>query len=243
MIFPQVLQPAILLRRYKRFLADVELADGTRLTLHCPNTGSMRNCQTPGSRIWYTDSSHELRKYPCTWQIVENGFGQFVGVNTALANLLVVEAIQNGRIRELQVYEKLETEVGYGEQNSRIDILLSNTDRNRSTSDKCYVEIKNVSLALDRRRAVFPDAVTLRGHKHLQELMLMRAQGHRAVMVFCVQISDVDAVAPADDIDPEYGRLFRLAAASGIEVLAYRADFDIGRSTISLGTGMTVELR
>ncbi len=242
MIFPQVLQPAILQRRYKRFLADVELPDGTSITLHCPNTGSMRNCQTPNSRVWYTNSANKLRKYPCTWQIVENASGQIVGVNTGLANQLVVEAIQNGRIRELQGYEKLETEVSYGEQGSRIDILLRNTVRNPSASDKCYVEIKNVSLAADRRLALFPDAVTVRGHKHLQELMLMRAQGHRAVLLFCVQISAVEAVAPADDIDPEYGRLLRLAAASGVEVLAYRADFDLAKSTISLNTGITVEL-
>ena len=242
MIFPQVLQPAILLRRYKRFLADVELQDGTSITLHCPNTGSMLNCQSPNSRVWYTNSPNKLRKYPCTWQIVENAFGQFVGVNTGLANQLVVEGIQNGRIRELQDYEKLETEMGYGEQNSRIDILLTNANSNRLTSDKCYVEIKNVSLAVDRRRAAFPDAVTLRGHKHLHELMLMRAQGHRAVMLFCVQISEVDTVGPADNIDPEYGRLLRLAAASGVEVLAYRVDFDLAKSVISLTTGIAVEL-
>lgn len=242
MIFPQVLQPAILLRRYKRFLADVELPDGTHITLHCPNTGSMRNCQTPQSRVWYTDSSNSLRKYPCTWQVVENSYGQYVGVNTGLANQLVVEAIQNGRIRELQGYNSLETEVRYGEQSSRIDILLGNTDRNQSAADRCYVEVKNVSLATGRNHAVFPDAVTLRGHKHLRELMLMRAQGHRAVLLFCVQISGVEAVAPADDIDPEYGKLLRLAANSGVEVLAYRADFDLSNSVISLNTGITVEL-
>lgn len=242
MQFDPPLQPAILVRRYKRFLADVRLPDGTCITLHCPNTGSMKNCQTPGSPVWYTDSGNSKRKYPCTWQIVENENGQRVGVNTGLANKLVVEAIQTGRIRELQGFSELATEVPYGENRSRIDILLEATDTNASTPAKCFVEVKNVSLAVERGQAIFPDAVTLRGHKHMQELMLMREQAHRAVLLFCVQISDVDTVAPADLIDPEYGRLLRQAAVQGVEVLAYRAEFDLAHSRITLNTGIVVDL-
>lgn len=240
MQFPQALQSAKLVRRYKRFLADVELENGECITLHCPNTGSMKNCQTPGSRVWFTDSGNSKRKYPCTWQIVENADGQLVGVNTGLANQLVVEALQAGRVRELQGFTRLATEVPYGDQNSRIDIVLEFPAGTAPAT--CYIEVKNVSLGTGARRAAFPDAVTLRGHKHLQELMLMRKQGHRAVLCFCVQISDVDVVVPADEIDPEYGRLLRQAAAEGVEVLAYRTDFDLVQSAITLSTGIAVDL-
>lgn len=242
MLFSQTLQSAILVRRYKRFLVDVELENGDCLTLHCPNTGSMRNCQTPGSQVWFTDSGNKQRKYPCTWQIVKNADGQLVGVNTGLANQLVVEAIQAGRIGELQGFTSLAREVPYGDQSSRIDILLQMSAEEGAAPASCYVEVKNVSLGIGARRAAFPDAVTLRGHKHLQELMLMRKQGHRAVLIFCVQISDVAVVVPADEIDPEYGRLLRVAAAAGVEVLAYRADFDLVNSGITLNTGIAVEL-
>lgn len=243
MQFDRPLQPAILIQRYKRFLADVRLPNGECITLHCPNTGSMRNCQTPGSRVWYTDSGNSKRKYPCTWQIVENEDGQLVGVNTGLANKLVVEAIQVGRVPELAGFTRLATEVAYGENRSRIDILLETTNGDALAPAKCFVEVKNVSLAVEPGRAIFPDAVTARGHKHMQELMLMRAQGQRAVLLFCVQISDVGIVAPADSIDPEYGRLLRQAAARGVEVLAYRAEFDLAHSCITLNTGIAIDLQ
>lgn len=242
MQFPQSLQSAILIKRYKRFLADVRLDDGREITLHCPNTGSMQNCQTPGSKVWFTDSGNSKRKYPCTWQLVQNGAGQLVGVNTGLANQLVVEAIRSGQVVELQGYRKLATEVPYGDQNSRIDILLSESANSAADSGQCFVEVKNVSLAIGGGRAIFPDAVTLRGHKHLQELMLMRQQGHRAVLCFCVQISGVDCVAPADAIDPEYGRLLRMALRQGVEVLAYRATFDTANSCITLNSGIVADL-
>ena len=242
MIFPQALQSAILLQRYQRFLADVRLADGQIKTLHCPKTGSMLNCQAPGSKVWFTDSGNSKRKYPCTWQLVENSAGQLVGVNTGLANQLTVAAIQTGVVTELAGYAKLATEVAYGEQGSRIDILLSNSGQAGAPAAECFVEVKNVSLAVGPQRAIFPDAVTLRGQKHLQELMLMRKQGHRAVLLFCVQISGIQAVAPADAIDPVYGKMLREAVAQGVEVLAYRAEFDIPNSGITLSTGIAVDL-
>lgn len=238
MQFPEPLQHATLLTRYKRFMADVRCDNGEQITLHCPNTGSMKNCQTPGSSVWFTDSGNPKRKYPCTWQIVENTDGQLVGVNTGLANKLVADAIAENLIAELAGFESLQTEVKYGNQNSRIDILLGNT----AAEESCFVEVKNVSLAVGNRHAIFPDAVTTRGHKHLQELMLMRSEGHRAVLFFCVQISAVDSVSPADTIDPEYGRLLRQAVASGVEVLAYGAEFDLAKSRINLSRKLAVRL-
>lgn len=241
MQFPAPLQEATLIQRYKRFLADVRLGNGEVRTLHCPNTGSMRNCSDPDSTVWFTDSGNNQRKYPCTLQLVTNAAGQLVGVNTALANPLVVEAIRDGHLAELQGYAALATEVKYGDQNSRIDILLSAPTENRLAA-RCYVEVKNVSLATGGARALFPDAVTARGHKHLQELMLMRAQGHRAVLCFCVQISGVESVAPADEIDPEYARLLREAAANGVEVLAYGASVNLAQSRLRLDRRLRVDL-
>lgn len=234
------LLPAILVKRYKRFLADVQLPNGEITTLHCPNTGSMKNCQQTGSRVWYTDSGNPQRKYPCTWQIVEVDEKYLVGINTALANGLVAEAIDNSTIRQLPPADVLKREVKYGEQGSRIDLYLEYA--NGSDSDKCYVEVKNVSLGMSAGLGVFPDAVTSRGQKHLRELMLMRDQGFRAVLFFCVQHTGIDRVEPADDIDPDYGVLLREAHSRGVEILAYRAKFDLNNSTIALAEEIPVQL-
>ncbi len=230
MRFDSTLQEARLLKRYKRFLADIEFPNGATTTIHCPNTGSMKNCQEPGSRIWYTTSSNAKRKYPITWQIVEVQAECKVGINTNLANKLVLEAIELGVISQLQGFSTIRTEVPYGEQNSRIDILLESQPSNAV----CFVEVKNVSLGVGEGLGLFPDAVTTRGQKHLQELMVMRRTGKRAVLLFCVQHEGIDRVAPADAIDAEYGRLLRQAVSEGVEVLAYGANFNIAASTISL---------
>lgn len=240
MQFSEPLQQAILIKRYKRFLADIELANGENITIHCPNTGSMKNCQQAGSRVWYTDSGNPKRKYPCTWQLVEADSGDLVGINTSLANKLVHEAIGAGVITELASYARIRTEVAYGEQGSRIDLLLDSPEQDAVPA--CYVEVKNVSLGIGRGMGLFPDAVTSRGQKHLQELMHMHEQGCRAVLLFCVQHSGIEKLAPADEIDPEYSRLLRLAASSGVEVLAYGAEFDVTRSTIKLGRKIPVIL-
>ncbi|GJM12196.1 MAG: sugar fermentation stimulation protein [Pseudohongiella sp.] len=226
------LQAGVLIRRYKRFLADITTERGESITIHCPNTGSMKNCQEPGSRVWYTDSENPKRKYACTWELVEVDKQHIVGINTAMANKLVHEAIVSNSIAELAGYENLRSEVAYGEQKSRIDLLLEGTASEAEA--QCYVEVKNVSLGLDDGLGSFPDAVTTRGQKHLQELLHMHTLGHRAVLLFCVQHSGIERIAPADDIDPEYGRLLREVAAKGVEVLAYRAEFDLQNSQISL---------
>jgi len=208
------LTPGTLIRRYKRFLADVDLDDGTTVTAHCPNSGSMKGCAAPGSRVYLSRSSNPGRKYPFTWELVESD-GFWAGINTSLPNRLVHEAIENGTAIELQGYEAIRAEVPYGEH-SRIDLLLE------SPVQRCFVEVKNVTL-VENNRALFPDAVTTRGQKHLNELMRVVREGDRGVIFFTVQRGDGCTVSPADDIDPEYGRLLRLAIQSGVEAFAYRA--------------------
>ena len=211
------LYPAQLLRRYKRFLADLELPDGRGLTVHCPNTGSMKNCLQPGGNCWYSGSDNPKRKYPHTLEVVTPPDGDLAGINTARANDLVEEAIGNGVIRELQGYRQWRREVAYGEEKSRIDFLLD------GGGQSCFVEVKNVTLCEGRGHGLFPDAVSERGTKHLRELMQMVRQGHRAVLLFCVQHTGIRQVAPADTIDPAYGKTLREAAAVGVEILAYQA--------------------
>ena len=226
------LQEGVLLKRYKRFLADITTQAGESITIHCPNTGSMKNCQEPGSRIWYSDSENPNRKYACTWELVEVDNKHIVGINTGLANKLVHEAITSNRIIELTTYESIRTEVAYGEQKSRIDLLLEGTAKDPDAL--CYVEVKSVSLGLGDGLGSFPDAVTTRGQKHLQELLHMHSLGHRAVLLFCVQHSGIRRIIPADNIDPEYGRLLREVASKGVEVIGYRADFDVQNSRVML---------
>jgi sugar fermentation stimulation protein A len=204
-----------LVRRYKRFLADVILEDGSPVTVHCPNSGSMKGCAVPGSRVFLSRSPNPRRAYPLTWELVESD-GFWAGINTSLPNRLAREAIENGTVTELQGYDSIRPEVPYGER-SRIDLLLE------GPSGRCYVEVKNVTL-VEGRRALFPDAVTLRGQKHLNELMRVVREGDRGVIFFTVQRGDGESVSPADAIDPEYGRLLRLVVQSGVEALAYRAE-------------------
>lgn len=219
MKFLQALEAGRLIRRYKRFLVDVELDSGATITAACPNTGSMLGCNVPGSRVWLTASDSPTRKYRHTWELVEAQPGVMVGINTGYPNRLVIEAIRAGIIKELSGYGEIKTEVRYGKENSRIDILLAG----HSNKPRCYVEVKNVTAAVENGIALFPDAVSERGSKHLRELMAMGAAGFRSVLVFCVQRSDVHQVRPADGIDPVYGKTLRQALAHGVEVLAYRA--------------------
>jgi sugar fermentation stimulation protein A len=206
--------PGTLIRRYKRFLADVLLEDGSTVTVHCPNSGSMKGCAIPGSNVYVSRSSNPSRAYPFTWELVKaDGF--WAGINTSLPNHLVRESIDNGTAKELQGYDTIRAEVPYGER-SRIDLLLE------STRQRCFVEVKNVTL-VENGQALFPDAVTTRGQKHLNELMRVVREGDRGVIFFTVQRGDGQSVSPADAIDPEYGRLLRLAMQNGVEALAYRA--------------------
>lgn len=218
MNFDKTLLEARLIRRYKRFLADVELPSGARVTAHTPNTGSMRGCCNPGARVWLLDTENPARKYPLSWELVEAAGGVIVGINTGIANTLVREGITNGSISELQDYQSIRTEVAYGNEKSRIDLLLEDDLRG-----KCYVEVKNVTMA-ENHTGYFPDAVSLRGTRHLRELAAMAGNGHRAVIFFCIQRSDVTELRPADMIDPLYGTTLRQVLDEGVEALAYQAD-------------------
>jgi len=215
MRLPSPLHSGRLIRRYQRFLADIKLDDGTIVTAHCPNSGSMKGCSMPGSRVLLSRSDKPGRRCPFTWELVEVG-GGWVGINTGLPNNLVREGIERGIVAELQGYASIRGEVRYGGENSRIDLLLE------GNTERCYVEVKNVTL-VEGGRALFPDAVTTRGQKHLRELMAVVRSGDRGVIFFVVQHHDGESVAPADAIDPEYGRLLRLATGGGVEALAYRA--------------------
>ena len=218
MEFTTPLIEATLLRRYKRFLADVRLGDGEVITVHTANTGSMLGCAEPGSRVWLSRSESTTRKYPYSWEITETTAGVLVGINTALPNTLVQEAIEAGVIGELQGYGSLRGEVPFGSERSRIDWLLEDDGKGA-----CYVEVKNVTAAV-ADTAFFPDAVSARGAKHLRELMGVVAAGQRGVLCFCVQRRDVAAVRPADEIDAVYGETLREALRNGVEVIAYQAD-------------------
>ena len=223
MRFPSALEEGVLLQRYKRFLADVRLADGSIITLHCPNTGAMTNCAEPGSRVWFTMSNNAGRKYPGTWEIVETAARHRIGINTGRANALVREALEKKLIRSLEQYRVIQSEVRYGVENSRIDFRLSDS----ATGDPdCFVEVKSVTLLLENGCGAFPDAVTARGLRHLRELIEMRKQGYRAMLLFCVQHSGIVQVQPADHIHPQYGALLRVAAAEGVEIMAMGAQFE-----------------
>lgn len=204
-----------LLKRYKRFLADIELEDGVEMTIHCPNTGSMRHCAEPGYFVWFSDSQNPKRKYACTWELAEDFSGHLIGINTNNANKLVKEALADAVIDELNGYENVQSEVKYGDENSRIDFLLTHPEQ-----PDCYVEVKSVTL-LEEGHGWFPDAVSTRGQKHLRELMAMRERGHRAVLLFCVQHTGITAVSPAAQIDPDYGAILAEAVSAGVEVLVY----------------------
>lgn len=219
MLLPSPLIEGRLIRRYKRFLADVELAGGSRVTAHCPNTGSMLGCAEPGYRVWLSRSANPLRKYPLTWELVEVDGGRLVGINTARSNALVREAIEDGTITELAGYGTVRAEVRFGVEGSRADLCLADGQHRHH----CFVEVKNVTAAVAQGIALFPDAITQRGTRHLRELMGVVAGGQRGVLCFCVQRDDVRDVRPADEIDPDYARTLRRALEAGVEVIAYRA--------------------
>jgi sugar fermentation stimulation protein A len=214
MDYPSPLLPGTLIKRYKRFLADVRLLDGQVVTAHCANSGSMLGCNLPDSQVLLSFRDAPKRKLKYTWELVKVG-ATWVGINTALPNHIVAEAIQGGAIPELTGYATLKPERKYG-RNSRIDLLLSDPEKGL-----CYVEVKNVTLA-EGSQALFPDAVTERGAKHLRELSDMVREGHRAVMVYLVQREDCDCFWPAEAIDPTYAAAFAAAQAAGVEALCYR---------------------
>ena len=225
------LYPGILLKRYKRFFADIELASGEVITAHCPNTGPMTGLYLPGQPVQVSRSDSPTRKLPYTWEMIEvtdNGYPVWVGVNTALPNRVVKLALEKNLFPELGSYHDIRGEVAYGQEKSRIDFLLMD-DRDRSI----YVEVKSTTWT-NQTIAVFPDTVTTRGQKHLRELMSLLPQS-RAVMLYFINRGDCDQFAPGDSADPVYGQLLREAIALGLEVLPCRFDITpIGISYLGL---------
>ncbi len=229
MKFDPPLQQGILLRRYKRFMADIERPDGSVITVHCPNTGSMKNCAPAGAPALYSDSGNDKRKYRHTLEAVQVAHGHWAGVNTSRTNALVAEAIEAKRIPGLKQFTELKREVTYGD--SRFDIALyGNKTR--------YIEVKNVTLGPgpdepDDGIIAFPDAVTERGQKHLRTLMSVVEQGDEAILFFCVQHTGAKQVRPADEIDPKYGQLLREAIKAGVKVLAWKTDISAKKFVLS----------
>ena len=240
MKFSPPLAEAQLVKRYKRFLADVALFDDASsvMTLHCPNTGAMTGCAEAGFTVAYSLSDNPKRKYPGTWELACNQQGQWIVVNTQRANQVVAEALADARIEALAGYVDHRAEVKYGEQNSRIDFLL---DQHVDGRPACYVEVKSVTLqqaAMDGEpcvpgRGLFPDAVTQRGQKHLDELMVCAQEGKRAVLLFCVMHTGITSVAPAQHIDPVYTQKLLQARAAGVEILAYGCDVSLQGVTLT----------
>ncbi|MCB1956261.1 MAG: DNA/RNA nuclease SfsA [Rhodocyclaceae bacterium] len=216
MRFEDPLLEGRLIRRYQRFLADVDTGSGV-VTAHCPNTGSMAGCADPGLRVWLSPSRNPARKLAWTWEMVETQGGALAGIHTGRANGLVREAVEAGLLPALAGYGRFRPEVRYGE-GSRIDWLLEADER-----APCFVEVKNVTAAVEGGIGYFPDAVTERGRKHLHALQAEVAAGHRAALVFCVQRDDVAEVRPADHIDAAYGVALREAVSAGVEVFALGA--------------------
>ncbi len=212
-----ILQKAILIKRYKRFLADVQLENGDILTLYCPNTGAMTHCADPGDQVWYSTSDNPKRKYKHTWELTFTQAGHWICINSAKANQFVGEMLKNEEIAELSGYGSIKSEVKYGSENSRIDFLLSDDNR-----VDCYVEVKSCTLLearLGEGQGFFPDAVSQRGQKHLRELIEMKQQGRRSVLLFAVLHDGIKSVQAAGHIDEKYAQLFEFAKQQGVEVL------------------------
>ena len=208
-----------LIKRYKRFLADVELENGAIVTAHCSNTGTMKECSDPGSTVYLSYHDNPKRKLKYTWELIKMPLS-LVGVNTLVPNRLVKIAAEACCIKELQGYQKIKSEVNTG-QGSRLDLMLE-----KDSGEKCFVEIKNCTLVINRK-ACFPDAVTERGRKHLVELQRLKSMKNRAIIFFLIQRMDAKIFSPADHIDPQYGLELRKAVKNGVEILAYDVIIDL----------------
>jgi sugar fermentation stimulation protein A len=233
MQFPDPLIRGRLLRRYKRFLSDIELDSGEVVVAHCANPGAMTGLKDPGAPVWLSPSRNPKRKLKYSWELIRVD-GHLVGINTALPNRIVEEAVAAQAVPELAGYPRLRREVPYG-RNSRIDLLLESDDR-----PPCYLEVKNVHLKRREGLAEFPDSVTKRGTKHLGELSDMARQGARAVMFYLVQRGDCTSFQIAADIDPDYDRALRAALDHGVEVLCYTCR--VGEDAIELGHRLPITI-
>ena len=217
MKFTPKLEKATLTKRYKRFLVDLETPNQA-FTVHCANTGKMTGCADPGFNAYYSTSDNPKRKYAHSLELTENSAGDLICVNTAIANKLAIEGIEQGTISELHGYAHLKPEVKYGQESSRIDILLKDEHK-----PLCYVEVKSVTL-LEDGQGYFPDTQTVRGQKHLRELINITQQGHRAVLLFMVMHTGIKSVKAAAHLDSKYAQLLNDAQTAGVEVIAYNCE-------------------
>ena len=236
MLLPSPLLRGTLIQRYKRFLADIRLDTGEQITAHCPNPGSMWGLKDPGAAVWVSKSDDPKRKLAYSWEVIEIGGGILAGINTNRPNKLVAEALAADAIPELTGYHA-RPEVKYRE-NSRIDFLLTAGGR-----ADCYLEVKNVHMMREAGLAEFPDCVTKRGAKHMADLAAMKADGHRAVVLFVVQMTGCKHFRPAADIDPAYAAAFRTAQGAGVEALCYACDFthpDTADPTITISHALPI---
>ena len=215
------LTPGTLVKRYKRFLADVRLDSGDLVTAHCANSGTMKECSEPGRPVYLSFHDNPKRKLKYTWEMIKMPTS-LVGVNTMVPNRLVKKSIEDGLVEQLKGYENVKAEVKVSDR-SRLDLLLTNGDK-----EKCFVEIKNCTLVKDGL-ASFPDAVTTRGRKHLVELQRLAKEGNRSIIFFLVQRMDAKAFSSADNIDPAYGKELRKAKNSGVEIIVYDVIIDLNR--------------
>jgi len=227
------LEEGRLLRRYKRFLADVELPDGQVITAHCPNTGAMTGCAPEGAPVWLSRSTSTTRKYPCTWELVETPQG-LACIHSAKANKVVAEAFESAVIPGFEAYPELQREVKYG-KGSRADLVLS------GAAGRVFVEVKSVTLCDVSGQGLFPDAVSERGRKHLAELAAVLDSNTRAIMFYCVFHNGVKRVATAGQIDPRYRQAMADALAAGVEVMAWRARVDTGQIVLDCPLPFTLD--
>ncbi|BDX04699.1 DNA/RNA nuclease SfsA [Planctobacterium marinum] len=218
MRFSNTLICGTLVKRYKRFLADVALENGTIVTAHCPNTGAMTGCAEPGFKVWLSSNNDPKRKLKYTWEIAVDHDHNLIGINTHNANKLVYEALCQRRLAEFSAFRQYRREVKFGNENSKVDFLLSNSEH-----AQMYLEVKSVTLA-QNGLGLFPDTVTTRGQKHLRELTSMALQGNNAGILFCVQHTGIKRVAIAKKLDPEYFELMRRAIKAGVKVFAFGCD-------------------
>ncbi|QKJ51189.1 DNA/RNA nuclease SfsA [Providencia rettgeri] len=222
MEFNPCLKSTTLIKRYKRFLADVTLPNGEEITIHCANTGAMTGCATPGDTIWYSTSDNPKRKYPYSWELTQTANGDFICINTLRANQLVAQALAEKHIPELSEYSVIKPEMKYGSENSRIDFFLSDSEL-----PDCFIEVKSVTLLENGTTVFSPDAVTLRGQKHLRELSQIAKEGKRAILLFVALHTGIHVASAAAHIDKKYAQLLEEARQSGVEVLCYQADITV----------------
>lgn len=234
MEFQTPLIEGVLIKRYKRFLADIQLSNNDIVTAHTPNTGAMLGCSTPGFKTWLKDTENPKRKYPYSWELVQTDSGITVGINTLLANKLVLEGMQRGIISDTHKYTSIRSEVAYKDRSSRIDFQLQSPEL-----PDCFLEVKNVTLVNDNA-AYFPDAVSLRGLKHLRVLIDNVKNGNRSIMLYCIQRNDAKTFSPARHIHPEYADSLGEAIDSGVEALAYQCN--VSPTNIDITTSVPIAL-